>query len=295
MHCVGDALQRLRNRHTRLVVADLDNQRMPRRAQRVRNRLHMWFSLSRHNHIRVEVVPQLLLDAQVHLQEARFGHRVYCALLRGNQESCLAGVGACTEHLTNAAGGTVAVQLTQAECPTAIQAEKKSIAPSVSCAEVQYEVPSILEGFLMSYGWSGEKVRLVPLDSERHFENALRWINDPEITQWTLTGDFPISRLAEEEWFERVMRPNEKEVVFAVETLEGEHIGFSGLHQINWRHGTATTATLIGRKELWGKGYGTDAVRVRTWYAFEVLGLRLLISEVLDGNVASLKMLLKAG
>jgi RimJ/RimL family protein N-acetyltransferase len=156
-------------------------------------------------------------------------------------------------------------------------------------------VPSILEGFLMSYGWSGEKVRLVPLDSERHFENALRWINDPEITQWTLTGDFPLSRLAEEEWFERVMRPNEKEVVFAVETLEGEHIGFSGLHQINWRHGTAMTATLIGRKELWGKGYGTDAVRVRTRHAFEVLGLRLLISEVLDGNIASLKMLLKAG
>jgi hypothetical protein len=28
--------------------------------------------LNRHNHIRVKVVPQLLLDAQVHLQEARF-------------------------------------------------------------------------------------------------------------------------------------------------------------------------------------------------------------------------------
>ena len=109
MHGVGNPLHRLRNRYMGLVVADLDNQRMPRRAQRVRNRLHMWFSLSRHNHIRVEVVPQLLLDAQVHLQEARFGHRVYCALLRGNQESCLAGVGACTEHLTNAAGGTVVV------------------------------------------------------------------------------------------------------------------------------------------------------------------------------------------
>ncbi len=147
----------------------------------------------------------------------------------------------------------------------------------------------------MSYGWTGEKVRLVPLDKEKHFENALRWVNDPEITQWTLIGDFPLSRLAEEDWFDRMMRGTERDVAFAIETLEGEHIGFTGIHQISWRHGTATTGTMIGRSDLWGKGYGTDAVRVRTRYAFEVLGLRLLLSEVLDGNHASLKMLLKAG
>ncbi len=39
----------------------------------------------------------------------------------------------------------------------------------------------------------------------------------------------------------------------------------------------------------------TDAVRVRTRYAFEVLDLRLLLSEVLDGNAASARMLGCAG
>jgi RimJ/RimL family protein N-acetyltransferase len=34
---------------------------------------------------------------------------------------------------------------------------------------------------------------------------------------------------------------------------------------------------------------------VRARYAFEVLGLRLLLSEVMDGNLASLRMLEKAG
>jgi RimJ/RimL family protein N-acetyltransferase len=55
------------------------------------------------------------------------------------------------------------------------------------------------------------------------------------------------------------------------------------------------TGTLIGRTALWGQGYGTDAVRTRTRYAFEVLGLRMLLSEVLADNVASHRALLKAG
>ena len=31
-------------------------------------------------------------------------------------------------------------------------------------------------------GWKGERVRLVPPDRTLHLENALRWMNDPEIT-----------------------------------------------------------------------------------------------------------------
>ena len=42
-------------------------------------------------------------------------------------------------------------------------------------------------------------------------------------------------------------------------------------------------------------GLGTDAALVRTRYAFDVLGLRLLMSRVVVGNTASLKMLERAG
>lgn len=147
----------------------------------------------------------------------------------------------------------------------------------------------------MSFGWEGQKVRLVPLDKGRHFENCVRWLNDPEVTRWTLVGDFPLTRVAEEEFFDRVMRENNTDVVLAIETLEDEHIGVSGLHQISFRHGTAITGTLIGRRKLWGRGYGSDAIQVRTRYAFEVVGLRLLLSEVMADNQASIKALAKSG
>lgn len=150
----------------------------------------------------------------------------------------------------------------------------------------------------MSSGWEGEKVRLVPLDKARHFENFLRWLSDPEVTARTLIGDFPIGRLAEEAWFDRCTAADPmvaNDVAFAIETLDGTHIGSTGIHMIEWRHGAAKTGTLIGPAECRGKGYGTEVVRLRTRYAFDVLGLRLLLSEVFDDNVAMIRVLEKAG
>jgi RimJ/RimL family protein N-acetyltransferase len=149
----------------------------------------------------------------------------------------------------------------------------------------------------MATGWPGEKVRLVALDKARHLDNALLWLNDPELTRWTLVGDLPLCRLAEEDFFDRACRATAADdaLSLAIETLEGEHIGFSALHRIDWRNGVAYTGTLVGRRDLWGQGYGTDAVRVRLHYAFDVLGLRLLLSDVMAGNEASLRMLVKAG
>lgn len=151
----------------------------------------------------------------------------------------------------------------------------------------------------MPYGWEGEKVRLVPLDKARHLDNAVAWLNDPEITAWTLVGDWPVGRLAEEDWFDSMSRQPplglHEKVTFAIETLAGEHIGFSGLHNIDWHNRVATTGTILGRRDLWGQGYGSDAARVRTRISFEVLGLRMLLSEVMAENAGSVRMLKKAG
>lgn len=147
----------------------------------------------------------------------------------------------------------------------------------------------------MAYGWEGKLVRLVPLDKDRHLENAVLWMNDPEVTAWLLVGDFPISKIAEAEYFDRHGAMNENDIAWAIETLEGRHIGFSGLHQINHIHKTAISGTVLGDKQAWGQGYGTDAARVRARYAFEVLGLRMVMSAILEGNERSFKMQQKVG
>jgi ribosomal-protein-alanine N-acetyltransferase len=152
----------------------------------------------------------------------------------------------------------------------------------------------------MPFGWTGKKVRLVPLDHEKHFANALRWLNDPQITRWLLIGDYPITRVAEEAYFDHAATcpptgEDPSDVLFAIETLAEEHIGFTGIHQISFRHGAATTGTVIGRRSLWNRGLGSDTIAVRTRYAFDVLGLRLLLTEVFAENGGSIKALGRNG
>lgn len=147
----------------------------------------------------------------------------------------------------------------------------------------------------MSYGWEGRLVRLAPIDVEALLEPALRWMNDPEITEWLAVGDFPTSRLAEREWLENVGRGAEGSVMWQVESLDGQILGTSGLFGIDYRHGTAKSGMMIGEKAYWGRGFGTDAARLRSDYAFHVLGLRMLYSSYLEGNPRTPRMLSNAG
>ncbi len=147
----------------------------------------------------------------------------------------------------------------------------------------------------MARGWEGEKVRLVPIDADEMLANYVRWLNDPEVTRYLLIGDHPLTRMAERSWLERIEQGTATDVVFAIETLDGQHIGTSGIHDIEYRHGSASTGSFIGEPSMWGKGFGTDAARVRARYCFEVLGLRLLRSSILEGNERSLRMQVAAG
>ena len=146
----------------------------------------------------------------------------------------------------------------------------------------------------MGFGYTGKRIRLVPVDVERHLENFYQWINDSDVTDTLGITGSPITRASEREVVESFGK-DPKHIIWAVETIEGVHIGISGIHDINLRNGVANTGSFIGAAEYRGKGYGTEASVLRARYAFEVLGLRMLKSTVLDGNEASRRMMEKTG
>ncbi|MBI4992015.1 MAG: GNAT family N-acetyltransferase [Candidatus Harrisonbacteria bacterium] len=139
----------------------------------------------------------------------------------------------------------------------------------------------------------GKKVILRPLNKETDLEHITRWINDHEVTQY-LTIYLPTTRKNEEGWLDSLNKDKEN-IVLAIETLDGKFIGTMGIHQINWKDRTATTGALIGEKEYWGKGYGTDAKMLLLEYAFHTLNLRKICSVVFSFNKRSLRYSLHCG
>jgi [ribosomal protein S5]-alanine N-acetyltransferase len=137
----------------------------------------------------------------------------------------------------------------------------------------------------------GRNVTLGPLAPE-HLGDYCRWFADPEVTRY-LHRNNPPSLREEQEWFDRVVA-SESEVVWGL-FAEGQHIGSVGLSQISWRHRRATSGTLIGDKGWWGRGIATEAMGLRTRYAFEELGLEKLTTTVDEANQASRRALERAG
>lgn len=90
-------------------------------------------------------------------------------------------------------------------------------------------------------------------------------------------------------------RFNDKEGIRWGIALENktELIGFIGFNNYE----TAGTVPLVFAlvQEYWGKGYMTEAIESVVEYIFSVLDLKKIVADVLPGNTASEKVLLKTG
>lgn len=139
----------------------------------------------------------------------------------------------------------------------------------------------------------GKRVLLRPLKKETDIADCVRWMNNNEVRRF-LTTYWPVSFQSEEEWFDGMVK-DKNNLVLAMETSDRKFIGIMGLHRINWRDRTATTGALIGEKEYWGKGYGTEAKMLLLDYAFDTLNLRKIGSMVIAYNKRSLAYSLHCG
>jgi len=115
----------------------------------------------------------------------------------------------------------------------------------------------------------GRRIFLRPF-SEDDLRYVQKWSNDSEIRR--LTGEIaPMSRQEAEEFYKH-LRADKDRVWFAVVLKRGNRvIGEVGLLRMfrPWR--CTDMSIIIGEKNTWGKGYGTEAGRLLLKYAFEQL------------------------
>ena len=82
---------------------------------------------------------------------------------------------------------------------------------------------------------------------------------------------------------------------FAIETLEGKHIGNCSYFNVDEAKGEAELSIMIGDRDYWGKGYGTDAVAALVSYVFHQTKLNRVYATPLASNIRSQKCFRKCG
>jgi diamine N-acetyltransferase len=123
----------------------------------------------------------------------------------------------------------------------------------------------------------------------------LRWVNDFEVTRTLAIGMRPTSWEAEEAWYERVTT-SVHDVFFTIyERASLRPIGGTGLHNLDYANRTAEFGILIGEKDCWGKGYGTEATSLMLDFGFTALGLHNIMLRVFSFNERGLRAYTRAG
>ncbi len=141
---------------------------------------------------------------------------------------------------------------------------------------------------------TGHRTRLTAINADTDAEIIARWSRDSQF--WRLVDTVP----AFPELAKAVRRDIEEMPIdrlsFSIHTLAANRlIGLIGLHTVFWSHREAFMGIEIGERAFWGKGYGTDALRVLLRYAFEEVNLQRVALSVLEGNERAVRSYAKCG
>ena len=81
----------------------------------------------------------------------------------------------------------------------------------------------------------------------------------------------------------------------AIDTLDGKHIGNCMYYDIDLRQGEAELGIMIGDREYWGKGYGTDSVNSLLDHIFTTTPITRVYLHTLEWNNRARSSFAKSG
>lgn len=147
-------------------------------------------------------------------------------------------------------------------------------------------------GYIM---YTGKKVRLREYKKE-DVQQAQKYINDPEVKRLLHPGiPYPYTYEDELKWFESLSATKDT-YTFAIETLiDKKYIGGCGVNKIDWKNSVAEVGIFIGDKSYWGRGYGTDAMKVLVGFVFQQMNINKIKLNVYSFNERAIKSYLKCG
>jgi RimJ/RimL family protein N-acetyltransferase len=95
--------------------------------------------------------------------------------------------------------------------------------------------------------------------------------------------------------YEKTLKSTTDVELAIIDKRTDAHIGITGIHSINWIARSGEFRILIGEKEYWGKGYGTETTQLMVAYGFEILNLRKVWLGINSEHAAGIRAYEKAG
>jgi RimJ/RimL family protein N-acetyltransferase len=146
--------------------------------------------------------------------------------------------------------------------------------------------------------FKGETVRLSATDPDEYGKAFAGWKRDSELMRLMDSG---VSRLTSQKETQKIVEKGlEDQKVnqhfFSIRTLtEDKLIGDIGLSVVNWAGGDAFVGIGVCERDFWGKGYGTDAMRVILRYGFTEVNLQRVSLTVFEYNPRAMHCYEKVG
>jgi RimJ/RimL family protein N-acetyltransferase len=128
----------------------------------------------------------------------------------------------------------------------------------------------------------------------------VNWLNDPDVRRGG-SHHLPFSSEDEEKWFDQMQSHPQDEHPMVIEVRkngvveEWISIGSIGFSTIDWRNRCSEFGIMIGEKDYWNQGYGTEAVEMLLKHGFETLNLNRIFLRVFENNPGAIRAYEKAG
>ena len=139
----------------------------------------------------------------------------------------------------------------------------------------------------------GKRIYLRKLTSKDASQEYCEWLNDPEVNRYLETRKATIQEL--KDYIKK--KNHSKKCLFLgiFDKKKKKHIGNLKLEPIDTKKKRATFSIMIGDKNYWGAGYGTEATKLIVDYAFNNMNLEYVNLGVISKNIIAIRVYEKVG
>jgi RimJ/RimL family protein N-acetyltransferase len=162
----------------------------------------------------------------------------------------------------------------------------------------RHRMAKLKKGLGPNFKIPGKRIYLRPVRVADATPRYCAWLNDPKVNRFTESRYARSTIAGVRKYVKSALRSHANFFFAIIEQGNGEHIGNIKIDSTvnpHWDHRVGEIGLLIGERRCWGKGYGSEAIRLITKFAFERLKLIKVTATCFAINKGSAQAFRKAG